>query len=265
MAVGFGPRAGCHSRGTGDTAASLIFGGAPVPSSRPPVASAASNGPPAARLGPRPLTAGGNAAGALGMHAPDSRMTAEVNGFRRQRGPRRDERLQYDEHMADVEDQAFGVLRHNLSRLERKADREHSMYEGSAGYSSEKRAEKDEQRQECGGGRQQLATPRGDNNSVASLISHPHLAAPTASHRPRSASPGRRGGPSLRPASPGRRGAPSPRPEWNNDFNRDELRYAAPRRGVPTGPCGAESLASRIASRRQQNSARRMAGGGADE
>jgi hypothetical protein len=254
MAVGFGPRAGCHSRGNGDTAASIIFGGAPVPSSKPPVASAASNGPPAARLGPRPLTAGGNAAGALGLHAPDTRMAAEVNGFRRQRAPRRDERLQYDEHMADVEDQAFSVLRRNLSRLERKADREHSMYEGSAGYSSEKRAEKDEQRQECGGARPKLATPRGDNNSVASLISHPHMAAPAASHRPRSASPGRRGG-------------PSPRPEWNNDFNRSS--YAAPRRAVPPlqmgGGAGGESLAGRIASRRQQNSARRMAGGGTDD
>ena len=256
MAVGSGPRAGCHSRGNGDTAASLIFGGgAPVPSSKPPAAALATvNGTPAQRLGPRPLTtSGGDAAGALGLHAPDSRMAAEINGFRRQRAPRRDERLLYDEHMADVEDQAFSVLRHNLSKLERKADREHALYEGSAGYSSEKRAEREERRQECGGGRAKLATPRGDNNSVASLISHPHLAAPTASHRPRSASPGRRGG-------------PSPRPEWNNDFNRSS--YAAPRRAVPplqAGGGGGESLAGRIASRRQQNSARRMAGGGADE
>lgn len=258
MAVGSGPRAGCHSRGNGDTAASLIFGGgAPVPSSKPRAAALATvNGTPAQRLGgPWPLTAsGGDAAGALGLHAPDSRMSAERNGFRRQRAPRRDERLLHDEHMADVEDQAFSVLRHNLSKLERKADREHALYEGSAGYSSGKRAEREERRQEYGGGRAKLATPRGDNNSVASLISHPHLVAPTASHRPRSASPSRRGG-------------PSPRPEWNNDFNRSS--YAAPRRAVPplqVGGGGGESLAGRIASRRQQNSARRMAGGGgADE
>ena len=251
MAVGGLGRAGCHSRGAGDTAASLIFGGAPVASSKAPVASAGRNEPPAVRLGQQPLTAG-PAAGALGSLAPDSRLAAESHGFRRQRAPRRDERLQYDEHMADVEDQAFGVLRHNLSRLERKADREHSMYEGSAGYSTEKRAERGEWEQ-SGGARPKLATPRGDNNSVASLISHTHLA-PTASQRPRSASPGRRGG---------------ARPEWNNDFNRSS---AAPTSSshrkssaVPTGPCGAESLAGRIASRRRQNSARRMAGGGTDE
>ena len=234
MAVGFGPSAGCHSRGNGDTAASLMFGGAPEVSSKPPVASAASNEPPAPwpvqrpgpRPGPRPLITG--VADALSMHAPYSRMAVEVR-YRRQRAPRRDAQLQYDDHVADVEEQAFSVLRHNLVRLERKADREHSMYEGSAGFSSEKSAERGDWEQGSGA-RPKLATPRGDNDSVASLISH----APTvAGHRPRSASPGRGSGSYAAPTCSSHRKS-----------------SAAP--GVVVPPLrlggGSESLASRIAS-----------------
>ena len=182
--MAFGERtAGVRTSSGVDTAASLIFGGggAPEPSRvKPPspappqraiprVAPQPAPGP--MRAPPQPLAAMTGAAGALGWQAPDARSAAEAHGFRRQRAAQRDPRLQYDEHIADVEEQAFSKLRHNLNRLERKAEREHACYDGAAGYSTEKRVERSDWEQD-GARRNRLATPRGDNDSVAALISH---------------------------------------------------------------------------------------------
>lgn len=219
------PSAGFQNRGRGgDTAASLIFGGgAPAP---PAGATHQRGGASPGRRRPCSAAACAGAAGAHSSHMPDARATQEELGARRQRAQPRSIAQQYDDFYAAQEDQAFDALRSTLNKLERKAEREHNLYSGAAGYSTEKRVEKsdrriDEPRQRT------LTTPRGNDDSVASLISHPAMYdRPTTASSPTKQQ--RTGQPGLVPPLQARGGSDV-------------------------------SMASSISARRRQNSARRMA------
>ena len=214
--------AGCQSRGGGDTAGSLIFGGgAPPPAGATHQRGGASPG----RRRPCSAAACAGAAGAHSSHMPDARAAQEEFGARRQRAQPRSLAQQYDDFYAAQEDHAFNSLRSTLNKLERRAEREHNLYSGAAGYSTEKRVEKsdrriDEPRQRT------IATPRGSDDSVASLISHPAMYAPAAASSP--AKQQRTEQPGIVPPLQTRGGSDA-------------------------------SMASSISARRRQNSARRMA------
>lgn len=221
--------AGYQNRGGGETAGSLISGGGALP----PAGESRQRGSssPGQRRSYSPAVcagaAGAGAAGAHSSHFPDARATQEELGARRQRAQPRAISQQYDDFLAAQEDQAFNSLRSTLNKLERKAEREHNMLSGAAGYSTEKRVEKsdrriDEPRQRT------LATQRGNDDSVASLISHPAMY-----DRPTTAS--------------------SPTKQQRTEQQPGVVPPLQARGGSDA------SMASSISARRRQNSARRMA------
>ena len=67
------------------------------------------------------------------------RHRAERNLERRHKGTAPTVIAQYDAYLDACEDHTFAKLRANLNKMERKAEREHSMLNGAAGVSTEMR------------------------------------------------------------------------------------------------------------------------------
>ena len=152
----------------GDTAANLIFG-APIPvlngDSRANRAGAAASARPA---------------GAAHAHQTRNMCTAELRGERKMKAPSKELHAMYDDYLNASEEYTFNKLHATLGRLERKAEREHSMYQGAAGWSTEHRNDLAERRASPGGrrcrsparfGSHEQARMRDDAcNSVSSLL-----------------------------------------------------------------------------------------------
>ena len=125
------------------------------------------------------------AAGAGRMEQTISRCRQELEGERKMRGPAMSITNQYDAYLDASEEHAFGKLRATLGKLERKAEREHEMYAGAAGWTTEHRNELAEARSSPGGRRARSPARFGhrdqgrgagmgggsDSSAVASLLS----------------------------------------------------------------------------------------------
>ena len=169
-----------------DSAASVMFGaGAHMPvlnGSRPSDANRMAHSP------------GMRAAGAALSQAMGSRASQEFNGDRLQKKPAQSRYAAYDSYLSAIEDHTFSRLHANLKRAESKAEREHRMMDGAAGFSTEQRCERAERRAQSPGRRRSGSPAPGfdPNHSVASLLQGgadaPSHRAPSPRNR-RSASP----------------------------------------------------------------------------
>lgn len=93
-----------------------------------------------------------------------------VEGSRSRRAPQRQRCALYEDYQAHVEQHIFAKLNATLGRLERRAQREHAMYAGAAGWNSEQQQEREDRR------RLRAASPpphlRHRGESMAELLQH---------------------------------------------------------------------------------------------
>ena len=160
---------------TGDSAASLIFGGGDghMPILNGDSRANRTRGPDGQPSAP--------AAGALNAVQTRERCTQELRGERKMKAPARALGELYDDYLNASEDYTFGKLHANLGKMERRAEREHGMYNGAAGWSTEHRNDIADARAVPGGRRarsparfgqrefSRMAAPQ-EGSSVASLL-----------------------------------------------------------------------------------------------
>ena len=219
------------------------------------------------RANRQPMVADRNAAGAGRPEQTMSRCRQELEGDRKMRGRAMTLNDQYDSYLDASEAHTFAKLHANLGKLERKAEREHNMYTGAAGWSTEHRNELADQRSSPGMRRARSPARFGnpeqqrmrDNGagagSVASLLQqgeyinglHTHMEPMAYRERqpsprgPRAASPRGPRAPSPRAPSPMRQ-HPAVPPLFSNREQTD----SAP----PSTRCAASPRAQRAPSPR---------------
>jgi len=120
------------------------------------------------------------AAGALRPQQTRSMCAAELSGDRRMKAPQRHVHDLYDDYLDASEKHAFDKLHATMGKLERKAEKEHKMYSGAAGWSSEHRNDLADARASPGGrrarsparfnGREQARMDLDSGSSVGSLL-----------------------------------------------------------------------------------------------
>lgn len=164
-----------------------------------------------------------SAAGAGRPEQTLSRCRAELHGERKMRGAAKSLHDQYDAYLDASEEHTFNKLHATLDKLERRAEREHTLYSGAAGWSTEHRNELADARSAPGGRRtrsparfgareqQRMGAGSSAGSSVASLMQQGEYVnglpqESLSSYSERAPSP--RGRPSSRAASPRRPASP---------------------------------------------------------
>ncbi|KAL1498667.1 hypothetical protein AB1Y20_013980 [Prymnesium parvum] len=222
-----GVAAGVKIRRDGESAGSLISGGATAaptaprhhaPDGRPLGGDSSANTRRQHSNAPLCVDATALRARAEPPHAALPREAVPRDPIRR---PHRHEALA-DDYQAHVEDVAFAKLHATLARLERRAEREHAMYAGAAGWHRDERGDASHRRRM----RSPSPLPAGRCNGerVAELLQQ---RAPPAA-RPRSTPPGR---PVC--ASAPADASPRPRPQRQDSPRASPREPVAPRCFVP--------------------------------
>jgi hypothetical protein len=192
------------------------------------------------------------AAGAPVAVQSRSRCRAELEGDRKMRGRAKDLNDMYDDYLDHSEDYTFGKLKATLGKLERKAEKEHKMFTGAAGWSTEHRNELADARSTPGGRRSRspatfgryeesrMSPGAGGGSSVASLMQQGNFVNGLEQEDLRSrrgcASPRQHRMPSPRRADqrmPSPRRAASPRMDRPNSSRPSSARDASPARQRP--------------------------------
>jgi len=106
------------------------------------------------------------AAGAARPQHASQVCRAEQFGERRQRAPGKHVNEHYDAYLDAVEDHTFSKLHATLAKHERKASREHQMYNGAAGWSTDHRNELADARASPGGRRSKSPAHFGQRESA---------------------------------------------------------------------------------------------------
>jgi hypothetical protein len=230
--------AGAPTKPREDSAGGLLYGGAAITPRFPRAMAHAptAQAPPAAPAVPlRELNVNSRRAGSGAPLVVDAsyissagaprevvQRTREVVVDRRQKQAGQDRWRMVDDYNAHVEDHTFNKLHASLGRLERKAEREHRMYDGAAGWSSEQLKNRSEQPEYR---RTRAASPlpgAGRGDGMASILRDPQ----SVRGRPSSTPPSRASSPRLSSA----RGPLRERPQSPRGYSPARGRAASPRR-----------------------------------